>query len=128
MAPRSPPEELRATTRAFDDDHAPLYTVGQVADMLDVQPAFLRRLDTEAVVQPARSGGGQRRYTRLDIHIVERVVTLAEEGLTLAGIRRLLVLEDRVRDLQRQLDEKQADQPGGHGTDNDGFGPGKPRP
>ena len=96
--------------------------------MLDVQPAFLRRLDTEAVVQPARSGGGQRRYTRLDIHIVERVVSLAEEGLTLAGIRRLLVLEDRVRDLQRQLDENQADQPGGHATNNDGFAPGKPMP
>ena len=38
----------------FDDDHAPLYTVGQVAGMLDVQPAFLRRLDVERVVQPDR--------------------------------------------------------------------------
>jgi DNA-binding transcriptional MerR regulator len=72
--------------------------------MLDVQPAFLRRLDTEAVVQPARSDGGQRRYTRLDIHVVERVVSLADDGLTLAGIRRLLILEERVRDLQRQID------------------------
>jgi DNA-binding transcriptional MerR regulator len=114
----SVPEEPTSATRAFDDDHAPLYTVGQVADMLGVQPAFLRRLDAEAVVQPARSDGGQRRYTRLDIYLVERVVGLAEEGLTLAGIRRLLVLEDRVRDLQCQLDDKQADQPGGPAAEN----------
>jgi DNA-binding transcriptional MerR regulator len=88
----------------FDDDHAPLYTVGQVAGMLELQPAFLRRLDTEGVVQPARSGGGQRRYTRQEVRDVERIVSLAGEGMTLAGIRRILELEDRVRDLERQLD------------------------
>jgi len=71
--------------------------------MLGVQPAFLRRLDTEAVVRPARSDGGQRRYTRLDIDLVEKVAGLAGEGLTLAGIRRILMLEGQVDDLQRQL-------------------------
>ncbi|HEY0397217.1 MAG TPA: MerR family transcriptional regulator [Acidimicrobiia bacterium] len=85
-----------------------MYTVGQVADMLGVQPAFLRRLDTEAVVQPARSDGGQRRYSRVEILMVEKVVGLAAEGLTLAGIRRLLSLEDQVRDLQRQLKDEQS--------------------
>jgi DNA-binding transcriptional MerR regulator len=75
--------------------------------MLGVQPAFLRRLDTEAVVQPARSHGGQRRYSQLEILMVEKVVGLAAEGLTLAGIRRLLSLEDQVRDLQRQLRDQQ---------------------
>ncbi len=92
----------------FDDDHVPLYTVGQVAGMLGVQPAFLRRLDTEEVVQPARSEGGQRRYTRQEIRDIERVVGLAGEGLTLAGIRRLLVLEARVRELERQLADLQS--------------------
>jgi MerR family transcriptional regulator/heat shock protein HspR len=90
---------------AFDDDHAPLYTVGQVAGMLGVQAAFLRRLDTEEVVQPARSDGGQRRYTRQEVRDVERIVSLAGEGMTLAGIRRILVLEAQVRDLQRQVGE-----------------------
>jgi DNA-binding transcriptional MerR regulator len=88
---------------AFDDDHAPLYTVGQVAGMLDVQPAFLRRLDSEEVVQPARSDGGQRRYSRREVRDVERIVSLAGEGMTLAGIRRILVLEAQVRDLERQV-------------------------
>ena len=88
----------------FDDEHAPLYTVGQVADMLGVQPAFLRRVDLEAVVQPARSEGGQRRYSRHDIGQVQRVSAMAGEGMTLAGIRRILALEAEVAELKRQLD------------------------
>ena len=87
----------------FDDEFAPLFTVGQVADMLGVQPAFLRRLDTEAVVQPARSDGGQRRYSRADITRVQQVDTMAGEGMTLPGIRRILALEAEVADLRAQL-------------------------
>src|SRR3954447_20190585 len=88
----------------FDDEHAPLYTVGQVAGMLGVQPAFLRRVDVENVVQPARSDGGQRRYSRSDIIQVQRVSEMAGEGMTLAGIRRIFVLEAEIADLKRQLD------------------------
>lgn len=93
---------------ALDDEHAPLYTVGQVASLLDVQPAFLRRLDVEEVVQPARSKGGQRRYSRTDISLVQHVCRMADAGMTLAGIRRILVLEAEVADLTRQLDELRA--------------------
>jgi DNA-binding transcriptional MerR regulator len=92
----------------FDDEHAPLYSVGQVAQMLGVQPAFLRRLDTEAVVQPSRSDGGQRRYSRAEIAQVQHVSTMADEGMTLAGIRRILLLEAEVADLQRQLRAERA--------------------
>ena len=46
---------------ALDDEHAPLYTVGQVAEMLAVKQAFLRRVDDLRVVSPQRSAGGQRR-------------------------------------------------------------------
>jgi MerR family transcriptional regulator, heat shock protein HspR len=92
----------------IDDRSAALYTVGQVSDMLGVQPAYLRRLDSEGLVQPARSGGGQRRYSRDEIVTVQYVNTLVAEGLTLAGIRRLLVLEAQLAELQRQLDEERA--------------------
>ena len=92
-------------TLPFDDTHAPLYTVGQVAEMLGVQPAYLRRLDLEEVVQPARSSGGQRRYSRAEIARVQHVTAMADEGMTLVGIRRILVLEAEVADLQRQLEE-----------------------
>lgn len=88
----------------FDDLDAPLFGVGQVAGMLGVQPAFLRRLDAEQVVQPARTDGGQRRYSRNDVACVQRVTALAEEGMTLVGIRRILELEAQVADLERQLE------------------------
>lgn len=89
----------------FDDGHAPLYTVGQVAGMLDVQPAFLRRLDVEQVVQPARSDGGQRRYSRNEIALVQHVSAMADAGMSLAGIRRILVLEAEVAALKQKLGE-----------------------
>jgi MerR family transcriptional regulator/heat shock protein HspR len=92
----------------IDDQYAALYTVGQVASMLGVQPAFLRRLDTEDVVQPARSAGGQRRYSRSEIGQVERVSALTAEGLTLAGIRKLLALEAEVAALRRALEAERA--------------------
>jgi MerR family transcriptional regulator, heat shock protein HspR len=95
---------------AFDDEQAPLYTVGQVAGMLDVQPAFLRRLDVEQVVQPARSDGGQRRYSRNDIALVQHVTNMADDGMSLAGIRRILVLEAEVAALKHQLARLTAEQ------------------
>jgi MerR family transcriptional regulator, heat shock protein HspR len=94
----------------IDNVHAALYTVGQVAAMLQVQPAFLRRLDSEDLVSPERSEGGQRRYTRSEIDQVRRVSELAGEGLTLAGIRRLLVLEAEVAQLKREVARLEAAQ------------------
>ena len=91
----------------FDDELAALYTVGQVATMLGVQPAFLRRLDTEHVVQPARSLGGQRRYSRADIATVQQVWAMAGEGMTLPGIKRILLLETEVAELRREVAELQ---------------------
>jgi MerR family transcriptional regulator/heat shock protein HspR len=76
--------------------------------MLGVQPAFLRRLDTEQVIQPSRSEGGQRRYSRSEIAQVQHVSTMADGGMTLAGIRRILVLEAEVANLQRQLQAERA--------------------
>lgn len=84
----------------IDDHHAPLYSVGQVASMLDVQQAFLRRLDEHEVVRPDRSAGGQRRYTRKEIDRVQYVIELIGEGMSLVAVRRVLELERRVRDLE----------------------------
>ena len=92
----------------LDDDNAPRYAVGQVAEILDVQPAFIRRLDTERVVQPARSEGGQRRYSRADIDQVQRVAEMADEGMTLVGIRRILELELELDKVRAQLARAQA--------------------
>jgi MerR family transcriptional regulator, heat shock protein HspR len=94
----------------IDNVNAPLYTVGQVAAMLQVQPAFIRRLDSEDLVSPERSDGGQRRYSRAEIDQVHRVSQLAGEGLTLAGIRRLLALEAEVAQLQGEVARLKATQ------------------
>ena len=87
----------------FDNERAPLYSVGQVADMLGVQPAFLRRLDSQDVVSPARSDGQQRRYSRLDVHHVQEAMQLIDDGLTLNGVRRVLLLQQQVRELEAEL-------------------------
>jgi DNA-binding transcriptional MerR regulator len=87
----------------------PLFTVGQVAEMLEVQQAFLRRLDEFHVVRPSRSAGGQRRYTRNEIVIVRYVAELMDNGLTLAAIRRVLQLETRVRELEVERDALRAE-------------------
>jgi MerR family transcriptional regulator/heat shock protein HspR len=87
----------------LDNADLPLFTVGQVATMLEVQQAFLRRLDEYQVVRPSRSGGGQRRYTRNEITVVQYVVQLVDEGMTLAAVRRVLELETRVRELEAEI-------------------------
>ena len=92
----------------FEDEDLPLFTVGQVSGMLEVQQAFLRRLDEFDVVRPSRSGGGQRRYSRREIITVQYVVQLTSEGMTLAAIRRVLELEAQVRDLELQVAKLQA--------------------
>jgi MerR family transcriptional regulator, heat shock protein HspR len=89
----------------LDDENAPLYTVGQVAELLAVKEAFLRRVDQLQVVSPQRSPGGQRRYTRLEIRVIQQVVTMADEGMTLPAIRRIIELEQQLAEVTRQRDE-----------------------
>lgn len=92
----------------LDDENMPLFTVGQVAEMLEVQQAFLRRLDEFRVVRPSRSAGGQRRYTRSEIVVVRYVVELIDAGMTLNAVRRVLQLEARVRELEEERDALRA--------------------
>jgi len=92
----------------FENEDLPLYTVGQVSGMLEVQQAFLRRLDEFGVVRPSRSDGGQRRYSRREVVTVQYVVQLTGQGMTLAGIRRILELEARVAQLELECSELRA--------------------
>jgi MerR family transcriptional regulator/heat shock protein HspR len=89
----------------LDDENAPLYTVGQVAEMLAVKQAFLRRVDELRVVSPQRSAGRQRRYTRYEISVIQQVVSMADEGMTLQAIRRIIELERQFAELERQFAE-----------------------
>jgi len=84
----------------LDDASAPFYTIGQVASLLGVRPAAIRRFEQERLIAPIRSQGGQRRYSRDEVDRLREVVDLAEEGVTLAGVRRVLALRERVDELE----------------------------
>ncbi len=88
---------------SFPDEATPLYTVGQVAGILGVTAAFLRRLDAERVVSPSRSPGGQRRYSRREIDYIATINVLLREGVTLAGAHRIIGLQLEISELRRQI-------------------------
>lgn len=87
-----------------ENEHAPRYSVGQAAELLHTGRRFLHRLDRHDVVRPRRTPGGHRRYSAHEIGRIRHIIDLADEGVTLAGIRRVLALEKRVRELEAQLD------------------------
>ena len=92
-------------TSPFEDENIPLFTVGQVADMLAVKQAFLRRIDELQVVSPQRSAGRQRRYTRVEIRVIRQVASMADEGMTLPAIRRIIELEQQLAEVTAHRDE-----------------------
>jgi DNA-binding transcriptional MerR regulator len=84
--------------------------MGQAAELLEVQPAFLRSLDAAGVVTPHRSGGGHRRYSRRQLATAARMRALFDDGLNLDAAARIVALQDqlqaaraRIADLERRL-------------------------
>jgi MerR family transcriptional regulator/heat shock protein HspR len=89
--------------RVLDDDAAPLFSVGQVAQLVGLRPWFLRRLDSMGVVTPTRSGGDHRRYSRADIRRLLAARALMHDGVSVAGVRYVFELEKRVAELEDAL-------------------------
>src|SRR5699024_9731276 len=75
------------------------------AELADMHPQTLRQYDRIGLVVPQRTSGGTRRYSLEDIERLKQVATLSAEGLSLEGIRRVLQLKDRVRDLEGRVRE-----------------------
>jgi MerR family transcriptional regulator/heat shock protein HspR len=90
-------------SKPYDDPALPLFSVGQVAEMLDVAQPFLRRIEAHGLVSPGRSDGQQRRYSRNDIDRVSEIVGLVDEGCTLAGVRRILELQEQLAAVRAEL-------------------------
>lgn len=86
----------RSWQETLDDPAAPLYTVGVVAEVCGVDTQVVRGYDKRGLVEPTRSDSGQRRYSRNDIERLSRAMALADEGVSTAGIERVLDLEDRL--------------------------------
>ena len=66
-------------------------------------PADAADLRAEGLLDPARSAGGTRRYSRRDIEKLAEICALTADGLNLAGIRRVLALQEETRQLQAEL-------------------------
>ena len=81
-----------------------VYAISVAAEMLSMQVQNLRVYERRGLVDPDRTPGGTRLYSREDLHQLARIRDLLAEGLNLAGIDRVLTLEARVRRLEREND------------------------
>jgi MerR family transcriptional regulator/heat shock protein HspR len=90
-------------TTTFDDADYPAYTMGRAAEMIGVTPAFLRSLGAAGLIEPERSLGGHRRYSRHQLQLATRVRQLLDEGVALAPACRIVTLEDRLAAAHRRI-------------------------
>jgi DNA-binding transcriptional MerR regulator len=93
----------------LDDEDYPSVAMGQAAELLGVQPAFLRSLDNAGVLKPHRTGGGHRRYSRRQLALAARLRELLDDGHSLASARAICGLEDRLRTSDDALEDARAD-------------------
>jgi DNA-binding transcriptional MerR regulator len=75
--------------------------MGRAADLLGTTPGFLRGLDEAGLLQPQRSAGGHRRYTRHQLRIAARVRELVDQGTAMAAACRIVALEDELAEARR---------------------------
>jgi MerR family transcriptional regulator/heat shock protein HspR len=78
-----------------------IFAISVAADMLSMQVQNLRVYERHGLVEPDRTPGGTRLYSPEDLEQLARIRDLLAEGLNLAGIGRVLVLEDEVRRLEK---------------------------
>ena len=80
-----------------------LFSISVAAELAGVHPQTLRIYEREGLIDPARSAGGTRRYSRRDIDRLQVICGLSADGLNLAGIRRVLELQEETRQLQAEV-------------------------
>jgi len=80
----------------LDDPDYPALTMSQAAELLGVQAAFLRSLDSSGVLQPHRSPGGHRRYSRQQLDLAARMRGLLDDGHSLASAETIVGLQDEL--------------------------------
>jgi MerR family transcriptional regulator/heat shock protein HspR len=78
------------------------------AELAGMHPQTLRIYERKGLLEPARTAGGNRRYSDEDIERLRRISDLAAEGMNLAGIRRVMELEEEVLRLRAELERATA--------------------
>ena len=87
------------------DEDAKVFVISVAAELTGMHPQTLRQYDRLGLVRPARTRGRGRRYSMRDIRTLREVQRLSQdEGVNLAGIKRILELEEEVRNAHRQLE------------------------
>jgi DNA-binding transcriptional MerR regulator len=74
--------------------------------MVSMEVQNLRVYERRGLLEPERTSGGTRLYSQADIEVLHRIRELLAEGLNLAGIARVLELEDEVRRLRARLSRR----------------------
>src|SRR5215218_3678589 len=91
--------------RSFAEE-APVFVISVAAQLAGMHPQTLRQYDRLGLVQPGRSAGGGRRYSHRDVVLLREIARLSqEEGVNLAGIKRIIELESQVEALQAKVGE-----------------------
>ncbi len=93
------------TARALAED-APVFVISVAAELAGMHAQTLRQYDRLGLVSPGRTPGGGRRYSPRDVALLREVQRLSQEdGVNLAGIKRIIDLESRVEELQTRVHE-----------------------
>jgi MerR family transcriptional regulator/heat shock protein HspR len=90
---------------ASDAADRAVYVISVAAELAGVHPQTLRIYERKGLLDPARTGGGSRRYSESDIDQLRRIQELTNEGLNLAGVKRVLELEAQLERVRRELEE-----------------------
>jgi MerR family transcriptional regulator, heat shock protein HspR len=80
-----------------------LFSISVAAELSGLHPQTLRAYEREGFVEPDRSPGGTRRYSGAEVDRLREISALADEGVNIAGMRRILDLQKTVRRLQSKL-------------------------
>ncbi|MEV4111960.1 helix-turn-helix domain-containing protein [Nonomuraea sp. NPDC049695] len=96
----------------FDDEDYPAYSMGAAAEMLGVSPSFLRALGAAKLIEPIRSSGGHRRYSRYQLRLAARARELVDQGTPVEAACRIIILEDQLAEALRINNAR--DRPAGH--------------
>ena len=86
-----------------------VYVISVAAELAGVHPQTLRIYERKGLLDPARTVGGSRRYSDIDIEQLQRIQELTAAGLNLEGVKRVLELEGEVAMLRAEIDRLRAE-------------------
>jgi Predicted transcriptional regulators len=86
-----------------DDYRLAVYVISVAAELSGMHPQTLRNYERVGLLRPARTQGGNRRYSEADIALLHRIAQLVESGMNLEGIRHVLTLENEVGQLRSEV-------------------------